>query len=571
MDKLELPPETLLHIGGFLERGSLANCIRVCKSWKTLLTPVLFQTIDDSHPQPPKDAIARHAHLVRNLHFSTSSRFQSSVFAASFTDGYSRCDNLKELDLTFDFQRFEMDKDRLSAKDLILKNQNLQKLYIYEQEEHRQEHRACWSQALARCNRSLKVLSLTNLWLSAEDTLLLWELAPSLQKLKLETGISTWSGSFATSPQFPQLTSLCFKDALPSVEQELEWIKQCPNLRVLDWSSSRNRLPSAREAFRNFGTYQWSYLQNVSIWGDTTWTDSQVACLLRSCGPLKCLRVDRSEFWYRSLDALERHFETLETLQLTRGINLRGWMIQWIMSSCPKLKTLISEVFPAEAFIQCEGAEEARRSLADMDDESDMTAAWQEEHDGETDKNGNLKTIMARFASVRDHSRVRPWVCLNLERLQVIVIIPYEADKEWDKGVFRQLSRLTKLTDLELHEEFTVIPPDSRPVRIDLKSGLGQLAPLRGLENFMFDGSEQSMERGDVQWILDHWPKLKSISSEFNVDADIAAQLQSLVRNAGRDIFMTTCFGSDLEMDDSNSDEGNDDFDSDSWGEEETS
>lgn len=561
MDVLELPPETLLYIGGFLEGKNLFNCIRVCKSWNALFVPVLFRTIEDTHRQPPVEVLARHGQHVRKLKFSTGSPLQSKTSLSTYADSHSPCRNIQELDIAFDFRRLNMDQDRQSAKDLILSNRNLQKLWIEELEQHERKLRTCWSQVLSGCNRSLKVLSLTNVWLSAEDVSQLWELAPTLQKLKLEMGISAWSGSFAANPQFPQLTSLFLRDALPTVVQELEWIKQCPNLRTLDWSASKDRLVATQQAFKNFGAHQWSHLQDINLWGDTIWTDSQVSCLLRSCGPLKSLRLNNSSFWYRTLDALERHFGTLETLHLRRISDLQGWMIQWIMSSCPKLKVMVSELFPAQEFVEGEEAEKDRRHCAKLDEASDTVLARFEGHGGDIETTEKLEALMARFASVRDHAHARPWVCLELEHLQGNISIPSAAGKDWDQAVFRRLSKLKKLKHLVLSEEFGTTVPGSRAVRADLRSGLGELASVRYLESLMFDGSAQCMEREDVQWILDQWPKLKDLSSDFNIDPAISFQLQSMVQKTSRDIFMTTVFDTDLDA--SNGDWSTSSYDSD--------
>jgi len=224
---------------------------------------------------------------------------------------------------------------------------------------------------------------------------------------------------------------------------------------------------------------------------------------------------------------------------------------------------MVSELFPAQEFVEREEAETERRERAKLDDISDTMTVRLEERDGEIDTTGKLKVIMSRFASVRDQAHVRPWICLELEHLQGNISIPSTAGKDWDQAVFRQLSKLTKLKHLVLSEEFGATLPGSRAVRVDLSSGLGELAAVRELESLMFDGSEQRMEREDVQWILDQWPKLKDISSDFNVDSAISLQLQSMVQKTGRDIFMTTVFDTDLDADSSDWGMGGDDSDMD--------
>jgi hypothetical protein len=68
----------------------------------------------------------------------------------------------------------------------------------------------------------------------------------------------------------------------------------------------------------------------------------------------------KAGFWYRSLIALEKHSETLESLRLYDGDGLHSWMCQWIAASFPKLRTLkLGRVF-AHELVEDPSAEEAR-------------------------------------------------------------------------------------------------------------------------------------------------------------------------------------------------------------------
>jgi len=124
MDMLELPPEILRLIGEILDRGSLVNSVRACRSWNLALIPILYKTLDNSHHQPSSEVLARLAHHIRHLKLRTAaSKCHLGLYSTP-----PGCSNLKQLDLNF--RKTSSRQDLLSAVVLVLLNRTLLKLKI---------------------------------------------------------------------------------------------------------------------------------------------------------------------------------------------------------------------------------------------------------------------------------------------------------------------------------------------------------------------------------------------------------------------------------------------------------
>ncbi|GJJ69811.1 hypothetical protein EMPS_02160 [Entomortierella parvispora] len=553
MNILNVPPEILRLISDFLDHDALTKAVRTCKSWNMIMTPVLYRSFNH-YQNPSAGALARHAHHIHYLDYQ-SYRQRDPLSSYSSLPG---CSNLKGLDLSFN--EGCKNEDRISAMVLILLNRKLLKLKIDEYN-WSPEHQCYWSQALSHCSRSLQELSLVGIRLSAKDAQQLLSLAPTLQELQIENGITEWSGSFTANPQFPRLRKLDLNNALPTTADELEWIKQCPNLQDLSWSSSRTKDGSYRVAFSGLGTHRWRKLRSISIWGNTALDDYQIAMLLASCSALKSVGICGTEFWYQSLSALERHFDTLEVIEFKRNPSARLWMCHWFLCRSPKLSTIFCDLIPVHDLMVSHEAERSRLHQSDYEDRLDLQRLQ-----AEADNGGNIKELMAlvtRFAGIRDSVNTLPWVCLKLELLHSNFMIPANAGKDWDEAIFRHLSTLTKLKVLNMEDYLMGVPEGTRSLQLNLRSGLSELAPLKDLEKLLFEGTEQRMEHEDVQWILDQWPKLTNITTRLNTKKIKNLELQSMV-SVLRDVEILSDSDTDgEEWDDSSSSRGDEDEDGD--------
>lgn len=145
----------------------------------------------------------------------------------------------------------------------------------------------------------------------------------------------------------------------------------------------------------------------------------------------------------------------------------------------------------------------------------------------------------ARFTASRVARGARPWVCLKLVHLTMCITFPSgQATADWDNQVFQQISKLECLESLSLGQSVLIEDQatrgiNSRGLQLKVQSGLTLLAPLKKLVSLRFTDTNQNMDEQDLLWILNQWPKLKSISRGFHEDREKRERLWSLVEARG--------------------------------------
>ncbi|KAG0057697.1 hypothetical protein BGZ83_005636 [Gryganskiella cystojenkinii] len=270
-------------------------------------------------------------------------------------------------------------------------------------------------------------------------------------------------------------------------------------------------------------------------------TDYFLSLVLNACqGSLKSFCLEDVRFWYRSMDALERHLGTLETVVLTRVEETPEFYNVRILTTCPRLKYYACGGIRAQDLVIGRGAERTRAKQVLDERESERERLRSMVESGEEPNALRVAEIMEHYWSERqDLTRVRSWVCLELELLEVSLGVEPGAVRGYDDQVFGLLSQLTKLRFLRLWQapEEMVEGQDGRSLQLDLPSGLARLGSLKELEELHFLGSDQRMAAEDVQWILNQFPRLKVISSNFHTeDREICAELREMVEGTQREI-----------------------------------
>ncbi|KAG0200813.1 hypothetical protein BGX31_003982, partial [Mortierella sp. GBA43] len=71
---------------------------------------------------------------------------------------------------------------------------------------------------------------------------------------------------------------------------------------------------------------------------------------------------------------------------------------------------------------------------------------------------------------------------------------------------------LRQLKIFKIYDRYMYDTPVTLP--FDLRMGLGQLSTLRDLEWLGFDGT-QNMRLVDVEWMLQHWTKLRKMTGQL--------------------------------------------------------
>jgi len=157
------------------------------------------------------------------------------------------------------------------------------------------------------------------------------------------------------------------------------------------------------------------------------------------------------------------------------------------------------------------------------------------------------------------------WVCLGLKDLHLGFVFDPSTIRLVQPRVFDQLSRLTRLRELNLWSNGLPNDPAITPFRetvdLRLKNGLGKLSTLRALQRLEFDFSEQRMGNQEIDWILEHWRCLEWIHGILNKkDPEVDRTLRKRLMDHG--LTVTGNFDNGSSDDSSSGDSSSDDLSS---------
>ncbi|KAG0056977.1 hypothetical protein BGZ83_002584 [Gryganskiella cystojenkinii] len=521
-------PEILFQVAVRLDLCTLVSCSRVSKLWNQVFEQELYREVDNACP-PPISALIRHVNNIRSLTLSPngSQNFIEALRAV-------QCRQLTHLVISFSNIGTE-DEFMAFALTLLQSNQGLLTLEISDGGLARSNF---WHLVLGHCGHALKELYLSDLRLEAQDTEQLLSIGQRLSVLEMsdcpaESVAITTTGQ----PQFPRMKTLHLGYIFESAMEGLTWIEHCPNLEALNWQFDQLGDGTRSGLYDRVKSARWSHLQDIGIFPTDPLVDCEIAAILDACSRLRILRLPRSGFWYRALKSLERHFETLELVDLGECVDVRSWFGQLILSSCPRLTYLYCEIISAHEMVDSPEAEEARRRFKfEVDDVLDVQKLRREAVGQHCkDPNGLVKIMNGYSAARVTNHGVRPWVCLGLERLFTFFQFERDAEPRWDEPVFEQLSKMINLNNMDLNilEKYAERYPSWRGLAFDLQSGLGHLCSLQKMRYLTLDRNAQSMDEQDGEWLLDHWPDFEVISAKFNADVDTDHKLTSLFLGAG--------------------------------------
>ncbi|KAF9949273.1 hypothetical protein BGZ72_008925 [Mortierella alpina] len=195
--------------------------------------------------------------------------------------------------------------------------------------------------------------------------------------------------------------------------------------------------------------------------------DRDIAALLRNAPLVRRLENNNTWFGLDAFDTLKNHhFRQMEALVMVECNGLKSVMVQRVLCSCPQLKQLVvGTVFAADIVLPS-----------------------------------------------------NPWICCHLERLEMRITKRENDLKEWELEIFERLSNLTALRHLDLGT-CEAVPGPLRSLDLTLNAGLGLLARLRGLAVFGFVATPQAMDRLEIDWMLESWPRLHTVTGTLTGDA----------------------------------------------------
>ncbi|KAK3810835.1 MAG: hypothetical protein J3Q66DRAFT_350327 [Benniella sp.] len=217
--------------------------------------------------------------------------------------------------------------------------------------------------------------------------------------------------------------------------------------------------------------------------------DREIATLLSGCsrGWKVVLIKPAVAFGEAAVQALERHYPTLEVFDINARIDSQRNELVRVLSSSPNLRALISphNMWSAN---RCETS-----AFIDRDPATGALKVWACET--------SLKILKVVINGIPRHDLRRR----NAE------IYPGQ-EREIQGQVYDRLARLTSLETLWLgadHDSAPYIQWDC--LEMSLESGLHKLSGLKALEELNVSSMAIKIGVPEVQWMTQHWPRLRVI------------------------------------------------------------
>ncbi|KAF9399843.1 hypothetical protein BGX21_005527 [Mortierella sp. AD011] len=131
-------------------------------------------------------------------------------------------------------------------------------------------------------------------------------------------------------------------------KDNLELIRRCPYLKRLTWYSvvDDDLEHAAMEFVRLAKNRAWPNLESLGI--RIGLGDDDMATVLENISFVTKLESDYSSFGLTSFTAMKRSFGMLRDLNVSNCPNMSSWMVQELLSSCPRLEVFMGDFLEAE-------------------------------------------------------------------------------------------------------------------------------------------------------------------------------------------------------------------------------
>ncbi|KAF8981777.1 hypothetical protein BGZ46_002299 [Entomortierella lignicola] len=451
-------PEILVLISKHLKKRHIIQCLLVCKDWYRLLLPSVWESVlidESSSKKNPQKNMLGHKDLVNRLTCPTNPSEQHR-FTFEFP-------NLKILEVlsklnetrrsysnysdspTFERYYIEMIKLNPTIVDLRLRFQS--------PKSHTVE---LWKAVSGLPH--LEILHVERLKLDDEiEKKLFLDVCSKIKEVYLQVGGDFYRMSKDLAKvSFQRMKLLKFQSInILGNEDHLNFIRQAHSLEELSWMGPGDAFASDIEKGR------WPSLERLEIYHQGKDTVSKR--IIDGIHKITSLNMSRSEFGPLAFQALQRHYSTLEKLDLEGCSDATGPLLLEVLALCP-----------------------------------------------------NLKFLSGCLVKARDVVESAPWACENLMHLKVCIEFE-EIDQKLQPQVFKRLSALIHLRVLEVGDQAeTERPSYQNRLNLQVKSGLYHLSALKGLRTIGVAFSNQEMEADDIRWLIKNLKKLQSINCRLN-------------------------------------------------------
>jgi len=488
----DLPDEIRLIIAAELHRKTIYSLIRVCRSFYSSFIAQLWCDLSVKHHDTKAIDAARiraNAHLVEKVsfHATLTEEYYHIMFPQLRVLRLgSLYDNITEPDY--------LPANLCQKVEFARHHPLVQELVYFHKDSVRREF---WEVVdLNWRDFESLVMSGTVEEDAAES---FWRVCDRAQRLHFHGADLLESPSIMTKVSFRRLRDLAIRSyrwqKIPVRQwpvQLLERAKGSEGLECLAWSVSGLRFP-VEMVLEAFEEGCWPALSQLNI-SDPLCSDEDMAKVLRALKSRKLtfFEQESGRFGPSTFRCLQEFFfGHLKQLEIGQCLGATSEMVQMILVECV-----------------------------------------------------HLTALDAPHVFVRDIAQSpKPWGCLGLEKLVVFIAKLKRDEDGWEGCVFEQISRLRRLTILDLQSDpyCTAFDDEPRPkailglqtldlrlptllVSTDSKSTTNQggsgsnircWSNLLQMKEFYFDDEKQELGIAELVWMTEHWPSLNYIFGEF--------------------------------------------------------
>ncbi|KAF9584885.1 hypothetical protein BGW38_004806 [Lunasporangiospora selenospora] len=469
-------PEIAWSVANRLSKKSLLSALSVCKGWHHVFEPLAWTRfiarVKDIDNPDIINAMTRNGRFVREL-------VLIDVQEAT-VDIIKHCTRLHTLRLHLDAEPKDQRMDAIKSVvlEVILRNQATLRVVDA-------KHHQAWCDQLywaVLCCPNLEDLKVKGSDFSEDIQNAFWKILPRLKRLYLNS--DHFGIPFKENDLFPNLTHLQFDSSNGRGLLAATLANHCPNLIAIGINSRNDQtfLEGQTFAFAN----ERVELEELGILLGAIPSMKHIDFNERGYGPTQ----DSKEY----LRVLQRHFDTLETIDLRQCRWAQSNIIQGILCSST-----------------------------------------------------HLRVLKADELSGRDVKQGKAWVCLGLEEFDVTMVDMRTKEEDgaasYMDDIFDQLSKLESLKILGLYS-FSAYGHDEPPNRMVAPLGfdLERLQPLRRLRVFTLGLSLQELTVEDALWMVRAWPFLEVIEGRLQMDFFIFKEIQDILKNHGVMTELTNAF-----------------------------
>ncbi|KAF8948445.1 hypothetical protein BGZ47_004834 [Haplosporangium gracile] len=465
---LLLPAEVLFHIGEHLDRESLYAAIQTSTLLYSNYTPILWRSIaldDASEHEVHFKALQSRVEYVHHLSLRT---FLPSYYTLTFS-------RLTSLSLLNDYSF-------LCASTFAQRNPTIRDLFIIDRQSL--PTKDFWDAVYSGWHQP-RSLTVQDLNVTERVASAFWKACSRFENLRLS--FHAPSSSLPEDLAFPLVTHLDLKmdhqRTEPfSAEEQLAFIMACPGLTSLCWSLDHFDSPMLQ--FHEALTQKtWTRLSDLEL-RSLTHLDTEMAAVMDSLPLLRRLVLSQCSFGPLTFSKLkERHFASLEVLDVVGCDEFTSAMALEVLSRCPRLQEFSCPYIHLKDFV---------RSSEDRKQQGHQPFACQQHL-------RHLDTFISK-----DDTNPADWTTKAMKRLSIFTQLEY-------------LSLCPGRVDPECQPQAQdQIHVTNGGLGMCLADGLDRLSSLSKLTFFEFGGSSPRMGMKEAQWMVQSWKQLKTVVGNFS-------------------------------------------------------